>query len=201
MKVGKLELIIGPMFSGKSSELYRMGKTRLAVLDDESKILLINSAKDSERYDNKNVITTHDKHSIKAVMVVNLLEILQTKIYDNAEVILIDEGQFFDDLIMFVSTACDIHHKHIIIAGLDGDYKQNKFGQILDLIPHADTVTKVSALCKICKDGVTAAPFTCRITNEKGQSVVGAGDKYIAVCRVHKIEYNEKREIMSNEKL
>ena len=71
--------------------------------------------------------------------------------------------------------------KSVYIYGLDGDYRREKFGKILDLIPLCNKVKKLTALCNICRDG-TKAYFTKRITNETSQKLIG-NDNYIAVCR------------------
>ena len=71
--------------------------------------------------------------------------------------------------------------KKIYICGLDGDFERKKFGQILNLIPLCDKVTKLTSLCSLCKNG-TAGIFSKRITCEKEQTVVGS-DNYIPVCR------------------
>jgi thymidine kinase len=98
----------------------------------------------------------------------------------NANVILINEGQFFDDL---YETVVDMlrHNKQVYVCGLDGDFNKNKFGQILDLIPHCDKVIKLTSLCAKCKDG-TRGIFSLRLSGEKEQTVVNA-DNYIPVCR------------------
>jgi len=97
-----------------------------------------------------------------------------------ADVVLINEGQFFSDL--FEATLLLlVSKKKVYIAGLDGDFKRNKFGQMLDLIPMCDTVTKLTSLCSQCKNG-TKAIFSKRITCEKQQTLVGS-DNYIPVCR------------------
>ena len=71
--------------------------------------------------------------------------------------------------------------KKVYIAGLDGDFQRKKFGQMLDLIPLCDTVTKLTSLCNICKNG-NLGIFSKRITNETEQTVIGS-DNYIPVCR------------------
>jgi thymidine kinase len=97
-----------------------------------------------------------------------------------AEVILINEGQFFEDLLPAVEHMLQ-HNKKIYIGGLDGDFECKKFGQILDLVPLCDKVTKMTSLCSLCKNG-TAGIFSKRISSEKEQTVVGS-DNYIPVCR------------------
>ena len=97
-----------------------------------------------------------------------------------ADVILINEGQFFHDL--YDSTIDMLKlGKKIYICGLDGDFEQKKFGAILDLIPLCDKVTKLTSLCSICKDG-TPGIFSMRLTGEKEQTIVGS-ENYIPVCR------------------
>jgi thymidine kinase len=98
----------------------------------------------------------------------------------NSDVILINEGQFFEDL---YDTVVDMlnHNKKIYICGLDGDFKRNKFGQILDLIPLCDKVTKLTSLCSICKNGAPGI-FSMRLTDETQQTLVGS-DNYVPVCR------------------
>jgi thymidine kinase len=71
--------------------------------------------------------------------------------------------------------------KQIYICGLDGDFERKKFGQILDIIPLCDKVTKLTSLCSICKNGKPGI-FSKRISCEKAQTVVGS-DNYIPVCR------------------
>jgi len=183
---GEISIILGPMFSGKSTELYREGCRKLAVLVDKTKVLLVNSQKDS-RFGEDNIIKTHDGTYICAKKVSMLSELYNTSLYTNANAILIDEAQFFDDLYDFVVCACNTHGKQVIIAGLDGDYRRIPFGNgdILKLIPQANHIKKLSALCMICADGKTAAPFTARICADTEQTVVGASDKYISVCRMH----------------
>jgi thymidine kinase len=75
-------------------------------------------------------------------------------------------------------------NKDVIIAGLDGDSFQNKFGELLDCIPIACEVTKLSALCMRCKDG-TPGPFTKRIVKNQELELIGGSDMYIATCRNH----------------
>jgi thymidine kinase len=97
-----------------------------------------------------------------------------------AEVILINEGQFFEDLYDCVIEMLK-ERKKVYVAGLDGDFERKKFGQMLDLIPLCDEVTKLTSLCSICKNGAPGI-FSLRLTKEKQQTLVGS-DNYIPVCR------------------
>ena len=105
------------------------------------------------------------------------------RIYDMIfykKIILINEGQFFPDLYDTVIKMIK-DNKKVYIAGLDGDFQRKKFGQMLDLIPLCDTITKLTSLCNICKNG-NLGIFSKRITNEIEQTVIGSNN-YIPVCR------------------
>ena len=102
----------------------------------------------------------------------------------NYDCFVVEEAQFFNHLQHFCSYLLLGEHKHILIVGLDGDAKQKKFGEILDIIPMATSVTKLAALCCECKDG-TPAPYTKKLTNQNNQVDVGGAEKYVAVCLNH----------------
>ena len=104
------------------------------------------------------------------------------------DVILINEGQFFKDILEFCTKYCDTHKKHIVVCGLDGDYLRKPFGQINDLISMADEITKLKAFCTECNDG-TSAIFTWRLSSNKEQ--VSIGTDYVPLCRKHYLgKYN-----------
>lgn len=104
------------------------------------------------------------------------------------QVIAIDEAQFFGDLVEFVVHAADVHKKTVYVAGLDGDFQRQRFGRMLDLVPHADSVTKLVSRCAFCNN---AALFSLRISAEQGQDLVGGTDKYRPACRSHYIQYSK----------
>jgi thymidine kinase len=99
---------------------------------------------------------------------------------DESEVILINEGQFFADITHVISLVENLH-KRVYICGLDGDFKKNKIGSLLDLIPYCDNVSKLKSLCSECRNG-KAGLFSYRITNETNQVVIGV-ENYKPVCR------------------
>ena len=170
-----VQIIIGSMFSGKSTELLRRCKTYTAI---NQKVLVINHTYDTRC---KNEIRTHDNVTFNALKTNNLLDV---KITDDIQIIAIDESQFFNDLYEFVK-----QHEHknivILIAGLDGDSNREMFGQILKCIPLCNSVTKLSAMCSICKDG-TLGSFSKRINAENNEKIfVGASVEYLSVCRKH----------------
>ena len=171
-KSGYLEIILGSMYSGKTSRLVEIYKQCQFC---NISVIVINHTIDN-RYDD-NLMSTHDQIKIPCLKTEKLFD-LQTNI--RSDVILINEGQFFPDLEEFVEKMLE-QKKKIYICGLDGDFERKKFGQILNLIPLCDKVTKLTSLCSLCKNG-TAGIFSKRITCEKEQTVVGS-DNYIPVCR------------------
>lgn len=175
---GRLELIIGCMFSGKSTEMIRRLKRYKAI---NKKILVINSSKDIRNP--KEVLQTHDKITFDCVKTDNLLELFCTDKIQKVDIVAIDEAQFFSHLRDFVEGVLEMN-KHIIVAGLDGDFKQHVFGDILYLIPLADEVDKLKAMCMECNNG-TLGPFTRRTIQNTEQELVGANEMYKSVCRMH----------------
>tara|TARA_R110002012_G_scaffold86345_1_gene214711 strand:+ start:448 stop:984 length:537 start_codon:yes stop_codon:yes gene_type:complete len=175
---GRLEIILGCMFSGKSTELIRRLKRYKAICHS---VLVVNSTKDSRS--TEQVLKTHDEVCFNCVKTHKLTDLLTDENFKNASIIGIDEGQFFEDLDEFVKHALPLQ-KHIIIASLDGDSNQQNFGKTLSLIPLADEVDKLKAYCMECNDG-TLAPFTKRIVHTTQQELVGSNEYYSAVCRKH----------------
>ena len=188
-----LELIIGPMFAGKSSALQSIVRRRMAI---GWNVLVIKHGIDV-RYlsqdEENNVIVNHDLVRCPACPCTKLMDSLMWPSFKDARLIVIEEGQFFDDLVAFVTLAVETHGKHVVVVGLDGDAHRKPFGQILDLIPLADEVQRIYALCKLCGDG-TPARFTSAISTSvanatiDGQPQVGAADSYQPLCRKHFLE-------------
>jgi thymidine kinase len=172
--MARLEIIMGCMFSGKTTELIRR-ITTLTKLDKN--ILVVNSSVDTRS--SRSVVKTHDDVTFDCIKT----NVLMTLDIHNVDVIAIDEAQFFKDLDPFIVNALNTN-KHVIVSGLDGDSNQQKFGQLIDLIPRADTVTKLHAVCTDCNDG-TPASFSKRCVDDTQQELVGTSDKYKAVCRKH----------------
>lgn len=179
---GKLEMIIGCMFSGKSSELINRIRQHQIL---GRNMIVINHACDT-RYA-LDAIASHDQVMMKALHMRALKEVWELESYANVDVIFIEEGQFFEDLYDFVRETVDVHGKHVILCGLDGDYNRKPFQQVTDLIPFADIVDKKSALCIECRDG-TVASFTKRIVQSNERTLIGNDDSYIPVCRYHYLD-------------
>jgi len=189
---GYLELILGPMFSGKSSRIVEIYKQCNFC---NISVAVINHTIDN-RYDDE-LLSTHDKVKIPCIKTERLSDVWSNSIdieedlntipriqdkfkVSMSDVILINEGQFFEDLYEVVVEMLK-RDKKVYICGLDGDFERKRFGTILDLIPLCDKVTKLTSLCSLCKNG-TPGIFSMRLTNETDQTVVGS-DNYIPVCR------------------
>ena len=177
--MGALELIIGPMFSGKTKLLISRYK-EIINNTNNTNILVINYYKDT-RYGMDSIIS-HDGESIPAIsmsLIKNLFDSYNDDELHNCNYIFINEGQFFIDLKETVVTLIERYNKNVVICGLDCDYKQEKFGQIWDLIPHANNIVKLQGKCNKCSN---KSLFTHRLTNEVSQEVIGVHN-YIPLCR------------------
>jgi thymidine kinase len=180
---GYLELWLGPMFSGKTTQLIQTYNKYVYI---GKKVVVINYADDKRYHDT--MLSTHDQVMIPCMQCHQLNDIVDHVL--DADVIIINEGQFFGDLFDTVMNWVDRENKRVYICGLDGDFERKRFGQVLDLIPHCDKITKLNALCSFCKDG-TPAIFSKRISHESEQVVIGS-DNYVPLCRRC---YNENREV------
>jgi thymidine kinase len=184
-----LELIVGPMFAGKSSAI--LSRVRRARTLDWS--CFIATCAIDTRYDASGAsIMTHDKEGVSAFGAKRLEEVKSHKGYKEARLVIIEEGQFFPDLLDFVQHAVDVEKKDVVVVGLDGDSDRKKFGQMLDLVPLCDKVTKLTSLCKRCGDGTPAIFSACVKGDKHGEQVcVGGADMYEPMCRKHFLE-NQK---------
>ena len=166
-----LEIIMGSMYSGKSTELMRRVHRLKSI---GMRCLVINHTADTRV--SGNFIQTHDGKTLEAVKTDDIL-LVSVRQYD---AIAIDEAQFFTNLNVAVRLMIE-KGKHVIVAGLNGDYKREIFGEILHLIPFADDITYTRAICKKCAHPGRPASFTKRISSES--SKISVDSTYIAVCR------------------
>lgn len=165
------------MYAGKTSELYR----EYYINKNIKNILCINYADDT-RYGDDDYAYTHNKQKLPCIKATNLFDV-DEQLYNDAHIILINEGQFFNDIVEFCKLYCDDKKKHVIVAALDGDFQRKPFGKIPQLISLADDIVKLKAKCVICNDG-TDAIFTKRLGNSTEQVLIGT-DIYKPVCRKH----------------
>ena len=184
-----LELIIGPMFAGKSSAVLQRIR-RAKVIG--RKVFIVTSILDT-RYDLSGAsVKTHDQEGLGAtgLGVNELKQILTLGQFHQANLVIFEEAQFFNGLYDIIKMIVETYKKDVIVVGLDGDSDRRPFGDILSLIPLADSVMKLSALCKRCSDG-TEGHFTALVADKEGkkeQIYVGGADKYLPMCRRHYLE-------------
>ena len=189
-KMGKLEIIMGTMFSGKTS--YLLNKIALFV-ELNLKVLYINIDFDDRselEFSTHNPIFNSSDFKNKDKMIENLtmskVRDFSNISFESYDIIMIDEAHFFDDIIKFTKKLLD-NKKHVIIATLIADYKGNKFGKVLDLIPICDEVIRLESYCIECskQKKINKAIYSKRINKNKESIDIGGSDKYIAVCREH----------------
>jgi thymidine kinase len=190
---GSLEVVCGPMFSGKSEELIR----RLKRVQISGKKLVIFKPAIDTRYDLKHVVS-HDQRKMDAVItgldITAMLEMEKIVRDENPEVIAIDEGCFYDISLTATVMKWVKEGKRVIVAGLDTNYRGEPFGPMGDLLAHADYADKLKAICMKCKNN--EAVMTQRLVNGRPAKfsdpliVIGGLDSYEARCRkCHEMNY------------
>ncbi|MBU1098874.1 MAG: thymidine kinase [Bacteroidetes bacterium] len=170
---GWIEVVCGCMFSGKTEELIRRcRRAKIAKMD-----VIIFKPKIDNRYSSE-AIVSHSDQSLPSIMVSNPEEILEMG--KNAQVIGIDEAQFFDNSLVDVCEQLADMGKRVIIAGLDQDYRGIPFEPIPQLLAVAEYITKTLAICVQCSN---PADKTQRKVARAERVLVGADDSYEARCR------------------
>ncbi|CCD83222.1 thymidine kinase [Squirrelpox virus] len=178
---GQIQVILGPMFSGKSTELLR----RMNVLRSAGqKCVMIKHANDARYGDN---VATHDKVLHPAISATMLWETMPDVL--NADVVGIDEGQFFIDLVEFCEDMANAG-KIVIVAALDGTFQRTLFGSVYQLLPLAESFVKLSSVCVEC---LYKASFTRRLGNNT--EIVQIGDEgYQPVCRLCYFKHQQEQQ-------
>ena len=179
-----LQLILGPMFAGKSSELLGTVRKYNAI---GWPVLVVTHSLDN-RYTEKPEIVSHDSERHPAYATAVLEEMFQLHDFIQAKLVIIEEAQFFKNLKTCVLKAVEGYGKDVICVGLDGDAERKPFGEILELIPYCDSVIKRHAFCRRCPTP-TPALFTYRTRKEEGQVLVGGAETYEPLCRKHFLNY------------
>lgn len=196
MKRGSLTVIKGPMFSGKTGKLFQFWR---ASILSQRKTLMINHSSDT-RFTDKGAACTHNLEQVEAVPM-NKLD-ATNPLFQEYDVICIDEGQFFEGLADFCLKMCDAHHKTVVVSALSSDFNRKPWPVISELEAIADTVIPLQAICILCYE---PASFSRRISTApiKDESPVDVGgvEKYIPVCRhcystkyipIAKLEHHKK---------
>lgn len=193
---GTLYVRAGPMFSDKTTWL-NAELTRFA--DRGFKCLKITHC-DDVRSDVAACDTSGSTHNSSYTSLTDKIVRIRTGQLSDVNVtdfnvIGIDEAQFYDDLYDNVKLWVDIG-KHVRVCGLDGDFRMEKFGHILDLVPISDDFVKSKAACRLCLDELEKVQFrgnilaiegafTKRLGTSTSQKDVGGSSKYLPVCRYH----------------
>jgi thymidine kinase len=172
---GWLEVICGPMFSGKTEELIR--RLRRAEIAKQ-KVQVFKPVID-DRYSIREVVS-HSAQRTNAMPVRTARELLE-RVDKDTDVVGIDEAQFFDSEIVKVVDRLATDGKRVLIAGLDTDYRSEPFDPMPTLMARAEYVTKLLAICVRCGN---PANRTLRVSGGAARVEVGAADRYEAVCRL-----------------
>jgi len=172
-------VITGPMFAGKSTQLRR----EVCRLQSAGKRVLVLNHKSDTRYLGEGqgfAICTHDGRSSPAVACdTNGLDAARLRVC-NYDAVAVDELQFFEGAAEFVQTCASTPGvDHVFVAGLNLDYLQRPFSSMKDVLPLADHIVKLNALCACGAE----APWTVRRDNNKDVQCVGGAGMYHAVCR------------------
>jgi thymidine kinase len=173
---GSIEVVCGPMFSGKTEELIRRVKRAQIA---KQRVQIFKPAIDV-RYDVEDVVS-HSSQVIKAEPVESAVDIL-IRLKDSTRVVAIDEVQFFDENIITVVTKLAARGYRVICAGLDLDFRAQPFGPMPTLLALADEVMKIHAICTVCGAPATRSQ---RLTSQKERVLLGETDAYEARCRGH----------------
>ena len=170
---GSIEVICGSMFSGKTEELLRrLKRAQFAKLD-----IAVFKPKIDKRYDTRKIVS-HDENTINAIPVDCAKNILQ--LADKAQVVAIDEAQFFDADLATVCNELANAGVRVIIAGLDMDFLGKPFGVIPQILAIAEHITKVHAICVDCS---AIANHSYRKTTDTTLVKLGEKEEYKALCR------------------
>jgi thymidine kinase len=170
---GWIEVVTGCMYSGKTEELIR--RLRRAQIARQS--VMIFKPKVDNRYSAGHIVS-HSEQSLSSTVIDNPLEIKE--LAKSAQVIGIDEAQFFSHEIIEVCEYLANNGKRVIVAGLDQDYRGKPFEPLPALMSLAEYVTKTLAICVVCGN---PADRTQRITKQQELVVIGAKGLYEARCR------------------
>lgn len=180
-----LHVVCGPMFSGKTTLAMQTVRRYRSV---GTNVMILSHSSDT-RY-TLHGLGSHDAVVMTAHLGTMLMPFTEQPEWRDSRVIVVEEAQFFADLVPFCIQAVETYHKTVFVYGLDGNFRREPFGHILELAPLADTFQKIAAFCKLCQTD-TPAIFTAAVQAMPMDGVCVAGeDVYKAVCRKHFKEIN-----------
>jgi len=187
---GMIEVITGPMFSGKSEELLR----RVRTLEYAKMLPLLIKPEYDNRFSDDEIVSRcgvrRKTHSLK-----NINDVYELLKQDKYKAIIIDEAHFFGNSL--IEVADDLANKGylVIVAGLDQDYLRKPFGPIPALMAMAERVTKLQAICVVCQH---AASTSFRKDSSNEQNLIGDYNEYEARCRKCHIMGQKQKELLKN---
>jgi thymidine kinase len=173
---GHVEVVCGPMFSGKTEELIRRMK-RAEIARQRYQVF---KPEIDNRY-GKEFVASHNANRMDAIPVSHSSQILDL-LDDSTRIVGIDEAQFFDNGLVEVVERLANRGMRVICAGLDMDYRGKSFGPMAELMAIAEDVKKLPAICVVCGNPATRSQ---RVSASQEQVLVGAHDSYEARCRAH----------------
>ena len=175
-----LDIILGPMFAGKSSYILSVVSRYSAI---GTPVLVIKHSSDTRYLESEANVVTHDQRHATCVSVFTLDSNELLERIRQHQVIIVDEAQFFGALVPFVEYVVETLEKNLYIVGLDGDIHRRPFGEILQCIPLADRILRLTSFCHSCANG-TPGLFSYRSQGSQDQQVlVGGNDIYESLCR------------------
>mgnify|MGYP002619686649 CR=1 FL=1 len=173
---GWIEVVCGPMFSGKTEELIRRLKRAFIA---RQRVQVFKPAID-DRYADRD-LASHAGRRLEAYVVRDTADI-EASLWPDVEVVGIDEVQFFDEGVVALAARLAADGVRVICAGLDQDYRGRAFGPMPALLVEAEAVTKVLAICVLCGDAAHRSHRTT-VTGADDQVLVGAAESYQPLCR------------------
>jgi thymidine kinase len=184
-----LDIVLGPMFAGKSSYILGLVLRYSAI---GTPVMVIKHSSDTRYVYGEDNIVTHDQRRATCASVQYLGQVvLRDRIKDHS-VIIVDEAQFFPELVEFVTYVVEELGKKLYLVGLDGDIHRKPFGEILECIPLADRIEKLTSFCHSCADG-TPGLFSYRSQGPMDQQVlIGGQDMYQSLCRACYLRRNKE---------
>lgn len=173
-----LDIVMGPMFAGKSSRILSIVSRYMSI---GQRVLVVKHTSDT-RYGEEDDVITHDRRRVPCRRL-QCLNDLEDETLWRFDVVIVDEAHFFPGLVSFVRRVVEDHRKALFLVGLDGDSNRQPFGELLECIPLADRVERITAFCHRCANG-TPGLFSYRRQGPRDQQViVGGPERYETLCR------------------
>lgn len=177
-----INLIMGPMFSGKTTKLIQIYNAYVKTYTKE-KCIMLNYTHD-KRYTKEPKVVSHDGLSVDCFTCTDLADFIDNgatqPIFLKAKYIFINEAQFFPNLLHLVIFAKNVLNKNFILCGLDYDYKKEKFGDLLDIVPYANQVHNLTGKCNT-QGCIYPSKYSHRIIDFNNQVLIGI-TQYVPLC-------------------